>query len=794
MTVTANSVPLRTCGRWLFLAAVVMVWLASIQWPVLPDGHLDTSWMVVLAHAWEQHWQHGSDIVFTYGPWGSFAAIGWPLANVDPKLGWELAGKLSGSVVLCCWAWRLPAWRRPWYLLLVVVGQVTIAEGFYLMVAIVLVLELLREDRASTLEAVGGAVLLAGLAEIKFTLFLLSAGGMFLVLGRDLAVRRFGDAVRVGVGFAGGFVLWWMAAGQAPGGIPAYVARSLDVAAGYNGAMEYGEPARVTVLGIAVLLVVAGWLVSRCGRVAAAAGDGWRAVFCLGVVALAWKHAFVRGDPGHLQSFFFLMAWLVSAVAWAENVERWRGWVQPAALSICVLAAIIVHRDRAQLPRQIVNRVLETAAHVVHVREFRRAWAADHETNRREARRILGPAIGPASVDVFNYEQGLVVLAGLNYHPRPTIQGYTAYTGGLAALNRDFYRTATAPDRLLIKYQTIDERFPALDDGWLWIDFAERYAYEKSVAGFLLARRHADRPAERGEEILKTTVTLGETVSVPAGDETPVVARIRARLRPAGRLRSLVYKPPRLNLVVTADDGSEHRYRLVPEMAAAGFVLNPFIADQADLCDYLQGGRIHALRSFRLEAKPGQADYWAPADVVLERRTGPRLHRVDPARRFATQGVSNLAPLAQPETLRFAWTDRGAVAQVESPSGIIFAPQGRTRFEGTCGLMRVGRPDPRGRIEFSVRVRRPGRPDVVRWRRVMDGRRVGDAPSRVHFIVSLNARVGETLVLATRELGATEAAASAVRAYWAELSFGAAGNGTAAAVSRAPAGPGRASR
>ena len=53
----------------------------------------------------------------------------------------------------------------------------------------------------------------------------------------------------------------------------------------------------------------------------------------------------------------------------------------------------------------------------------------------------IAQKVGDGLIDVFNYRQGAALLNNLNYHPRPVIQSYSAYTRDLLRANLDFYRS-----------------------------------------------------------------------------------------------------------------------------------------------------------------------------------------------------------------------------------------------------------------------------------------------------------------------------------------------------------------
>jgi hypothetical protein len=200
--------------------------------------------------------------------------------------------------------------------------------------------------------------------------------------------------------------------------------------------------------------------------------------------------------------------------------------------------------------------------------------------------------IGQAPIDVLGHEQAMAIYNGFTYRPRPVFQSYAAYTSHLARLNDDFYRSSQAPDYVLLKLQTIDNRFPTLDDSLLLRSFIYRYDYVHTERGFQLWKRRpqplwedSERPGfRRGETIkLNQAVQLGELVN------KRLWATLHLQPSLLGRLRNAVYKLPMVNLAIEDTQGRSATFRLTLPQAATGFILNPLIEHSADYLCFAMG-------------------------------------------------------------------------------------------------------------------------------------------------------------------------------------------------------------
>src|SRR5262249_9156440 len=155
----------------------------------------------------------------------------------------------------------------------------------------------------------------------------------------------------------------------------------------------------------------------------------------------------------------------------------------------------------------------------------------------------------------------------------------------LARLNDDFYRSSRAPDYALLKLQTIDNRFPTLDDSLLLRSFMHRYDYVHTERGFQLWKRRSQTPRE-GSELVSSlrseTVKLNQPIEISVLKNQGLWATLQLKPSLLGHLRNAIYKPPIVNLAVEDTQGQRSTFRLTLPQAATGFILNPLIEDSTD--------------------------------------------------------------------------------------------------------------------------------------------------------------------------------------------------------------------
>lgn len=222
-------------------------------------------------------------------------------------------------------------------------------------------------------------------------------------------------------------------------------------------------------------------------------------------------------------------------------------------------------------------------------------------------------AVGRGSIDMLNFEQGWLLMHGLNLRPRPVIQGYSAYTPTLMRINQRFILSEKAPDFLLVRHSTIDDRFAGQDDALLLCELPRLYEPVLEEKGMMLLRRSA--PARRNEPLQRVLIgtleaSMGVEVQIPEMKGQALWIQVSVEPTMIGQARALLHKPAPIDLVLTDDRGMRSRHRLVVKAAEEGFLVRPLLGDQRDFVAFMQGRAGRTLKSLRIEAGEHALDFW----------------------------------------------------------------------------------------------------------------------------------------------------------------------------------------
>lgn len=584
----ASQHHLITITAWAIAACVT--WLSIIYLPrdVLTPK-LDPSYMGALSYFAEKQMQFGQEVMFTYGPLGYLVPEIYDGTFFDRKLICELLSKLVITAVVIWLARSLAYLNR--FLFLFFVWISPWLGGSYSDVLLYLCIAaaglILSSDDRRRYFAAPLLVFLAYVSLIKFTLLVYSLSVIVFLSVHWAFKRNWRLCLLIPSAFTALLLLAWSITRQQWVNFSAWIVSSVEVAAGYQQSMGLDPAPGILPLAIAVALIA----IALTGLSVYEHRRSLLSCFpLLGLTAgywISWKHGLIRADD-HVNTFFgFCLLSFACFPAFANRPPsgvRLRQSLSAVAGALC-LAGIYVHNSAfpKEGPTFSISHFVATARRLMFLTSYRTEMNASLslQKQRFECPQIKAE-VGKSTVDVFGYYQGIALLNDLNYHPRPAFQSYSAYTPFLIRTNADFYRSDAAPSFVISTLNTIDDRLPTLDDSEALRVLLLDYELVLEEKGCLLWRKLALRRAaiEEVTESEMIRITFGQAVSLAEGNVWCVMDIKESIL---GKLRSFLYKPPILYISVTDTDDRSTMYRLLPGIARAGFILDPYLRSQTDV-------------------------------------------------------------------------------------------------------------------------------------------------------------------------------------------------------------------
>jgi hypothetical protein len=603
----------------------VLLALLLFQFPLPARPGLDPSWGMVLVYAHRQGLQFGRDIAFTYGPCGflfsRFYYDGVPLV----KILWESVGKLAlaGTLVAMA-ASTFNSWFRfgLFYLGLVLAAKIYSDIVIFLCTPLLALCWLLPQKSKSWQVAVA-VTWMAFLAQVRFNYLMQALVAIGLVIPSLLLEGKSKKLLVIVSSFTAGFVFFWLVAGQAINNLPAYFGSSWEISNGYLAAMAVNTvPITTWCIAGGICLLVVAFILSLLGSQNLRA-EKWILLYFCCAWFFIWKYGVTRADTGHIALFFpTAFVFCAAAPALFQRRHRWSFLDVTLILSLAGLWLFNSGFFLRHTPWELAQRLRAAPGELFRPkRQAQRFAAAEAAMEKANPSKNLRAIVGRETIDVINFDQYSVLREHLNYCPRPVFQSYSAYTPALLKRNLRFYQSSSAPQFVFARLQSIDWRFPAQDDSLLLEELPRRYLIAKEANDFLLLHR---KPVQPPGELLREKfpmrhVSFGQEIELP--ETVNCAIELRAIFKPSiyGAARAFVVQPAEVSLVLTDGKHGQHTGRLIPEMAAAGFLVQPLLESDKDFADFMAARPGRSVRSIRFEALSATGNCWSQISIQFSK-------------------------------------------------------------------------------------------------------------------------------------------------------------------------------
>jgi hypothetical protein len=740
------------------LCVVALVWLSTIYFGAPTAGNgLDGSWVQSLAYAFKHHFQAGVDYLFTFGPLGYIyhAHSRYDADLFYTFIAWHIITGLFFAVIFVTYTQKIEGKIDKFiylFLVVVVISSFPDDPRYFLgiIASVILIISPLPVFmKRPPLYTVFVALVLLFLAVIsltKFTHFILAG---VAILSMTVAMwhsysRKL--ALIIPIVFTIFFLCVWLISGQSLLNLPTYIINSLQITSGYSDAMSLGF--KITEIATEIKLAMANIFVIVLMVLLGCFIKPWKmkrfiiagmVFFC---IFIAWKTGFVRHDLHSLTFFFFavLVPFFVeydksmhSFLILAFRVLRYIAIF--TALSGLFIAGNTINYTPSNFIANWNQRIINNFTTLANLPDLKakREKNIDRLKQKHNLPKIRA-VVGQATVDIFSWEQGVLFLNELNWHPRPVFQSYVAFTPSLIAINGDFYTSEQAPKFVIFKLQAIDGQFPLMNDNEALKILLRDYQPILSEKGYLLLKRvpRAQGRVSAGETLLSREIKIGESLDIRALSDKPLLLSLDIRKSWLGQLSSLLYKMPAIYFEIEATDGTKMSYRIIPGMTQSGFVINPLILNQADLLGWYTEATLKRIATLRVVIKPEKLwlQYFFNTHIALkisENKITP--YPVDDTvkqnLRTALYPMFHSAPYQVSSPHSNAASEEGkAVLMVHAPGEMRFrVPAGKHALTGQFGILkgayRAKNKYPTDGVEFSAVIQENHGEELILFKRLL---------------------------------------------------------------------------
>lgn len=585
----------------------ILIWLSSLYFGAPASStELDLSWLQGLGYAFKQHWQAGIDYVFTFGPLGY---LSHPTTPYDSDLfylvvSWQIISGLGFALIFLLMASTLSSRIDKFiYFSLVVIVLPAFAYDvrYHLGIVAISLLLILRWSVLNTqpflrdLSVVAWLLFLATISLTKFSYFILILPMIFSVSAVVFWRHSRLAALLIPITFGAIVIGIWLMAGQSLTNLPAFFQTSLAITNAYSEAMAIGYNPTEIKLAIGIGMLITGMTITFAWSKPIQLEQVVISGIILLDLFLVWKAGFVRHDT-HSLIFFAVttvIPFLIQIDTGRTAVAQWIFYILRYSTVILALGGLLfVGAVINYTPRTFIGqwnqRLVDNYKMLTHLTQYKQnqdkfvvALKQQHDLPR------IRTKIGNATVDTFSYEQGVLLLNGFNWQPRPVFQSYLAYTPSLLALNGNFFAQSQAPAFVMFKLPEIDFRFPMASDSEVLKILFRDYQPVLIEKDYLLLQRvpRGQGRVTNGRVLWTHSVKLNEPLAVNQQGESKSSYLVSIDLRQSwlGRLAKLFYRLPMVRLELETTAGEQLSYRIIPQMVQNSFLLNPLILDQHDV-------------------------------------------------------------------------------------------------------------------------------------------------------------------------------------------------------------------
>jgi hypothetical protein len=214
------------------------------------------------------------------------------------------------------------------------------------------------------------------------------------------------------------------------------------------------------------------------------------------------------------------------------------------------------------------------------------------------------------TTDLYAYDQSRLFVSENLWSPRPIFQSYSAYLPELAEKNANFLLSEKAPDFIFFEPQTIDGRFPTLDDGASWPILLYNYQPFEWVSPYLILeqrKKSSDVPPKLNL-IEETFGSFDQKIKIPEGK---VFAKIYIEPTWIGKLVQVLWKPSEIKIKARLNNGHLESWKYIPSMGKTGFLISPVVSNSFDFSMLFSKENYSIpIESFELSTNPSRKFLW----------------------------------------------------------------------------------------------------------------------------------------------------------------------------------------
>ena len=606
---------------YVVLALFMLLYLMPVN-TVMPSSGLDPSWSNVINYAFINDMSFGKDLVFTYGPLGSFRFPGYVYAESS----YYTAIVLSVFIALIV-ATSLFMITRKINLLGKTLGIIAIFTGlindglfFWYLIPILFVIITFEKDNEKIYKTLSFLLLavLSFSVLIKFSHFPTAILSVLFVDG--YFYYKFKQKIPLyTLLFFAFMIVFYTLSGQNIFDFYDYFVGSFNTLSGYSEAMNIFGPSSMIYIFLALfigmyILLLKVFYDNRSLKLFLVSLTASLVLF------MAFKQGFVRHD-GHAitafagMAFVFGLFYLYYYEYFKNNIYK---FIANSLLILSIifsftivgfykintiLAPYIIDKINSGLPTNEVFKSINRDKFVLvsqmtnfhdfyyKIKDFHKIFDSnrivelnqEYKNSMNNIKEKIDLSGISGTVDIYPWDQSYIIANELKYQPRPLFQSYSVYTPKLIENNIEFLRSEKAPDNILFQIKEIDERLPSTMESASWIEILKRYETVGLKNNFLHMKKRITPRVINFKNTQTINSKFNEIVNTPYDN---AFVKIKFKKSLFGSIINTLFKSPILWIKLEFSDGSTIQKRIIPQISSSGFILTPYIDNIYDFHMY----------------------------------------------------------------------------------------------------------------------------------------------------------------------------------------------------------------
>ena len=603
------------------LAVFMLVYLMPVH-PEMPGSGLDPSWSNVINYAFINDMSFGKDLVFTYGPLGSFRFPGYVYAESSyyPAIMLSIAIAMVVATSIFMVIRNLDLFSKVLGTIAIFAGLMNDGLFFWYLIPILFVIITFEKDNEKTYKTLSFLLLavLSFSVLIKFSHFPTAILSVLFVDG--YFYYKFKQKIPLyTLLFFAFMILFYTLSGQNIFDFYDYFIGSFNTLSGYSEAMNTFGPSSMIYIFLALfigmyILLLKVFYDNRSLKLFLVSLTASLVLF------MAFKQGFVRHD-GHAitafagMAFVFGLFYLYYYEYFKNNIYK---FIANSLLILSIifsftimgfykintiLAPYIIDKINSGLPTKEVFKSINRDKFVLvsqmtnfhdfyyKIKDFHKIFDSnrivelnqEYKNSMNSIKEKIDLSGISGTVDIYPWDQSYIIANELKYQPRPLFQSYSVYTPKLIENNIEFLRSEKAPDNILFQIKEIDERLPSTMESASWIEILKRYETVGLKNNFLHMKKRTTPRVINFKNTQTINSKFNEIVNTPYDN---AFVKIKFKKSLFGSIINTLFKSPILWIKLEFSDGSTIQKRIIPQISSSGFILTPYIDNIYDFHMY----------------------------------------------------------------------------------------------------------------------------------------------------------------------------------------------------------------